>query len=97
MAEVISLVMTSYGPYAYASICMALYTILKCYTRKSSEDRINSFPQFMTEVEGLTVHFVGLFSERKDAVPLLLLHGWPGRFVFYVLGGTGGFVEMCED
>lgn len=30
------------------------------------------------EVEDLTIHFVGLFSEKKDAVPIILLHGWPG-------------------
>jgi microsomal epoxide hydrolase len=51
--------------------------MLKC-ARKSSEDRINTFPQFVTDIEGMTIHFVGLFSEKKDAVPLLLLHGWPG-------------------
>jgi hypothetical protein len=33
----------------------------------------------VTDVEGITIHFVGLFSEKKDAVPLLLLHGWPGK------------------
>ncbi|KAJ5124278.1 uncharacterized protein N7515_008103 [Penicillium bovifimosum] len=57
---------------------------LSSYRWKSSEDRINSFPQFVTEVEGLTIHFVGLFSERKDAVPLLLLHGWPGSFLEFL-------------
>lgn len=51
---------------------------LNYYTRKSSEDRINSFPQYTMEVEDLTIHFVGLFSEKKDAVPIILLHGWPG-------------------
>lgn len=48
------------------------------YYRKKSEDRINSFPQWTTEIEGLTIHFVGLFSEKKDAIPILLCHGWPG-------------------
>lgn len=48
-------------------------------TRKTSESRINSFPQWTTDVEGLNIHFVGLFSEKKDAVPILLIHGWPGK------------------
>ncbi|KAJ5816468.1 Isopenicillin N synthase [Penicillium robsamsonii] len=51
---------------------------------KSTENRINTFPQYTTEIEGLTIHFVGLFSERKDAVPLLLLHGWPGSFLEFL-------------
>lgn len=64
---------------------MVLDIGLKCDNRKSSEDRINSFPQYTTEIEGLTIHFVGLFSERKDAVPILLLHGWPGRSFILLL------------
>ncbi|RAH54219.1 epoxide hydrolase [Aspergillus piperis CBS 112811] len=48
------------------------------------EARMNSLPQFTTEIEGLTIHFAALFSEREDAVPIALLHGWPGSFVeFY--------------
>lgn len=48
-------------------------------SRKKSEERINSFPQWTTEIEGMTIHFVGLFSEKKDAIPILLIHGWPGK------------------
>jgi microsomal epoxide hydrolase len=48
-------------------------------TRKTTEDRINSFPQWTAEVEGLNIHFVGLFSENPDAIPILLIHGWPGK------------------
>lgn len=52
--------------------------------RRKSEEYINGFPNFTipVAVEGQNptqIHFVGLFSERKDAVPLILLHGWPGR------------------
>ncbi|GKZ22118.1 hypothetical protein AbraIFM66951_008854 [Aspergillus brasiliensis] len=51
---------------------------------RTFEARVNSFPQFTTEIEGLTVHFAALFSQREDAVPIALLHGWPGSFVeFY--------------
>ncbi|KAJ5154491.1 uncharacterized protein N7500_009930 [Penicillium coprophilum] len=57
---------------------------LRSYHWKSSEDRINSFPQYTTEIEGLAIHFVGLFSQRKDAVPLLLVHGWPGSFLEFL-------------
>lgn len=44
------------------------------------QDLINSLPQFTTEIEGLTVHFVHRRSPRPDASPLLLIHGWPGSF-----------------
>ena len=30
----------------------------------------------------MTIHFVGLFSEKKDAIPILLIHGWPGEIQF---------------
>ncbi|KAJ5334940.1 hypothetical protein N7452_007343 [Penicillium brevicompactum] len=57
---------------------------LRSYKWNASEDRINSFPQFEAEVEGITIHFVSLFSQKKDAVPLLLLHGWPGSFLEFL-------------
>lgn len=50
---------------------------------RKHEDRINSFPNFKASVKdgaGNTVdmHFLALFSEKKDAVPVAFLHGWPG-------------------
>lgn len=50
--------------------------------RKKSEERINSFPQWTAEIEDMTIHFVGLLSQKKDAVPILLIHGWPGKTSF---------------
>lgn len=50
--------------------------------RKKHEVYINTFPQFKVPISDklgdFSVHFAALFSERKDAVPVLLLHGWPG-------------------
>ncbi|KAJ5111272.1 Isopenicillin N synthase [Penicillium argentinense] len=57
---------------------------LQSYRWKSSEDRINSFPQWKIEVEDLSIHFVGLFSRKKDAIPILLIHGWPGSFLEFL-------------
>ncbi|KAJ5197960.1 uncharacterized protein N7498_007077 [Penicillium cinerascens] len=57
---------------------------LRSYKWKASEDRINSFPQWTTEIEDMTIHFVGLFSENKDAIPILLIHGWPGSFLEFL-------------
>lgn len=39
----------------------------------------------MLNVEGRDVHFVALFSEKPDAVPLLLSHGWPGMYGFAIV------------
>lgn len=50
--------------------------------RKTVEDEINSFPNYTTEIEGITLHFVAMFSEKQDAVPILLSHGWPGSCSF---------------
>ncbi|ROO88906.1 pimeloyl-ACP methyl ester carboxylesterase [Actinocorallia herbida] len=47
----------------------------------AAEVRLNRMPQFVTEIDGQTVHFVHRPSERAGAVPLLLVHGWPGSFV----------------
>lgn len=45
---------------------------------QDAEDRINAFPQFLTEIDGQEVHFYHIRSPEPSAMPLLLLHGWPG-------------------
>ncbi|KAJ3368998.1 hypothetical protein GGF31_005959 [Allomyces arbusculus] len=47
-------------------------------------DRINSYPHFTTTVNGVPLHFIHARSSRTDAVPLLLIHGWPGSFVEFL-------------
>lgn len=58
------------------------------YSWRKTEDRINSFPNFTVPIEvagtKIDIHFVALFSEREDATPLLLLHGWPGSFLEFL-------------
>ncbi|KAM5527877.1 epoxide hydrolase [Fusarium oxysporum f. sp. phaseoli] len=56
---------------------------------REQEKRINSFPNFKisikdTGVGPTSIHFVGLFSTKEDALPLLLLHGWPGSFLEFL-------------
>ncbi|KAK3069375.1 hypothetical protein LTR53_012331 [Teratosphaeriaceae sp. CCFEE 6253] len=55
---------------------------------RKTEDRINSFPNFTAPVEddgfNFQVHFVALFSNKPEAVPLLLVHGWPGSFLEFL-------------
>ncbi|KAB8072527.1 Alpha/Beta hydrolase protein [Aspergillus leporis] len=58
--------------------------IWKDYDWRSVEHHINSFPQFTYEIEGLNIHFVGVFSEKQDAIPIVFLHGWPGNFLEFL-------------
>ncbi len=51
------------------------------YDWRVHEARINSYPQFTTEIDGATIHFLHVRSPEPDAFPLLLMHGWPGTFV----------------
>ncbi|MRH87051.1 alpha/beta fold hydrolase [Nocardia sp. SYP-A9097] len=48
---------------------------------RAIEAELNEFPQFMTELDGLDVHFLHLRSPEPNAIPLLLAHGWPNSFV----------------
>jgi len=45
------------------------------------EARLNSFPQFITEVDGLDIHFIHVRSKHENALPLIVTHGWPGSII----------------
>jgi pimeloyl-ACP methyl ester carboxylesterase len=48
------------------------------YDWRAHEARLNEFPQYTTTIDGQNIHFLHVRSAEPDAVPLLLLHGWPG-------------------
>src|SRR5215475_11248604 len=48
------------------------------YDWRAAEARLNAFPQFLTTIDGQTIHFLHVRSPHPDAMPLLLVHGWPG-------------------
>lgn len=48
------------------------------YNWKKAEAKLNSYPQFMTKIDGVDIHFIHVKSKHKNAMPLLLSHGWPG-------------------
>ncbi|WP_069164025.1 epoxide hydrolase family protein [Nocardia altamirensis] len=48
---------------------------------RAQEAALNEFPQFITEIDGLDVHFLHVRSPEPDATPLILVHGWPNTFV----------------
>ncbi len=51
------------------------------YDWRKVEARLNALPQFMTEIDGLDVHFIHVRSEHEDAMPLVVNHGWPGSII----------------
>ncbi|MEU4579648.1 epoxide hydrolase family protein [Nonomuraea sp. ATR24] len=54
------------------------------YDWRAAERRLNSFPQFTTEIDGANVHFVHVRSPEPDATPLIITHGWPGSVAEFV-------------
>src|SRR3990172_2444036 len=50
------------------------------YDWRAQEAKINAFPQFQVEIDGVTIHFIHIRSQRENAIPLLLTHGWPWTF-----------------
>jgi len=44
-------------------------------------ERLNELPQFTTEIDGETIHFIHVRSEHDDALPLIMTHGWPGSVI----------------
>jgi pimeloyl-ACP methyl ester carboxylesterase len=48
------------------------------YDWRRFEQRLNAWPQFTTEIEGIGIHFIHRRSPQPDALPLLISHGWPG-------------------
>ncbi|WP_067721299.1 epoxide hydrolase family protein [Nocardia yamanashiensis] len=51
---------------------------------RALEAKLNSYPQFTTEIEGEDIHFLHIRSEREDALPVILTHGWPGSILEYL-------------
>ena len=51
------------------------------YDWRSREAALNRFDQFITEIDGLDIHFIHQRSPHDDAFPLLITHGWPGSIV----------------
>ncbi|UKZ58721.1 uncharacterized protein TrAtP1_000046 [Trichoderma atroviride] len=62
---------------------------LTVFDWESEQQEINKFKHYTTLIEGLTIHFVHEKSNATDAIPLVLLHGWPGSFL--------GFTPIIEE
>jgi len=54
------------------------------YDWRACEARLNDFGQFMTEIDGLDIHFLHIRSPHDEAMPLILTHGWPGSVIEFM-------------
>ena len=51
------------------------------YDWRTCEAKLNALPQFITEIDGLDIHFIHVRSRHDDALPLIVNHGWPGSII----------------
>src|ERR671934_2986369 len=51
------------------------------YDWRKVEAKLNAVPQFMTEIDGLDIHFIHVRSEHENALPLIVTHRWPGSII----------------
>jgi pimeloyl-ACP methyl ester carboxylesterase len=51
------------------------------YDWRKCEARLNALPNFVTEIDGLDIHFIHVRSKHEDALPIIVTHGWPGSIV----------------
>jgi pimeloyl-ACP methyl ester carboxylesterase len=51
------------------------------YDWRKIEAKLNSYPQFITEIDGLDIHFVHVKSKHPNALPVIVTHGWPGSII----------------
>jgi pimeloyl-ACP methyl ester carboxylesterase len=75
-------------PVADASQGVQLATIQKLadywakdYDWRNCEAKLNALPQFLTEIDGLDIHFIHVRSKHKNTLPLIVTHGWPGSII----------------
>ena len=51
------------------------------YDWRKAEAKLNSYPQFVTNIDGLDIHFIQVKSKEKNALPVIINHGWPGSII----------------
>src|SRR3712207_4481092 len=51
------------------------------YDWRKCEAKLKALPQFITEIDGLDIHFIHVRSKHEDALPLIVTHGWPGSII----------------
>ena len=54
------------------------------YDWNRCQDELNTLPQFVTEIDGLDIHFLHIKSPHKNAMPMVMTHGWPGSILEFM-------------
>lgn len=54
------------------------------YNWRNIEETLNSLPQYITEIDGLDIHFIHVRSRHANALPIILTHGWPGSILEFL-------------
>ncbi|WER50822.1 epoxide hydrolase [Cupriavidus sp. WKF15] len=62
------------------------------YDWRKAEAKLNVYPQFLTNIDGLDIHFIHVHSRHPNALPLIMTHGWPGS-VFELLNVIGPLTD----
>jgi len=70
----------SQGPQLATMQKLARYWMTE-YDWRKIEARLNALPNFMTEIDGLDIHFIHVRSKHENALPLIVTHGWPGSVI----------------
>ena len=73
----------NYGGPELADMKRLAQKVLRFDWRKK-EAELNRLPHFKTEIDGQTIHFIHVKSKEPNAIPLMLIHGWPGSFVEFL-------------
>src|SRR4029453_6857286 len=51
------------------------------YDWRKAETKLNAFPQFVTKIDGVDIHFIHVKSRHPNALPVIITHGWPGSVI----------------
>jgi pimeloyl-ACP methyl ester carboxylesterase len=51
------------------------------YDWRKAEEKLNALPQFITQIDGVDIHFIHVRSQHEDALALIMTHGWPGSVI----------------
>src|ERR671919_2492784 len=70
----------SQGPRLATMQALARYWVEE-YDWSKCEEKLDALPHFITEIDGLDIHFIHVRSKHEDALPLIVLHGWPGSVI----------------
>ena len=70
----------SQGPQLATMQALARYWATE-YDWRKCEEKLKALPHFITDIDGLDIHFIHVRSKHENALPLVVCHGWPGSIV----------------